>query len=152
VKNLQEYEVVINYDLCSICEDCISACDEDVFELDPDEYKVIVVNEGNCTGCENCVEGCVVDAIYVGETVEKRKADIEAYISTKKERDKVIKELLETTTPDEFGDYRIPLSEVLQLLKFRHEEELEEWLISKDEFIGFVEGEVVVITTTEMDS
>ena len=73
---MQEYDVSINYELCTMCEDCIDACEEGVFELDSDG-QIVVANADSCTGCKICVDSCIVSAIYVGETLDKMNMEME---------------------------------------------------------------------------
>ncbi|NHJ47996.1 MAG: hypothetical protein FK733_09425 [Asgard group archaeon] len=147
---MQEFDVSINYELCTICEDCIDACDEGVFEFDSDEQQVIVKNVVNCNGCKNCTEICIVSAIYVGESIEKRKDEIEKRKELRQKRNFIFNQLIEKATPDQYGDYRLPLKDVIELMEFKHEEQLEEWFLSRDEYIGYVEDDEVVITSTEI--
>ncbi|WP_446010443.1 indolepyruvate ferredoxin oxidoreductase subunit alpha [Candidatus Electrothrix sp.] len=60
------FEVVVDKDKCTACEECISSCPAEVFEMV--DGKSDPVNEDECLGCETCVEVCEAGAITVTES------------------------------------------------------------------------------------
>lgn len=57
------YRVVIDYDRCQGCKNCIKACGMGVLEaIDDMPYAV---NPKECRGCEDCVKACPNDAIKI---------------------------------------------------------------------------------------
>ncbi|MCW5211833.1 4Fe-4S binding protein [Desulfobulbus sp. TB] len=62
------YEIKVDKDKCTGCEECVGACPAGVFELadrpiaeqDGGKSKCYSdpVNEDECLGCETCVEVC----------------------------------------------------------------------------------------------
>lgn len=60
------WQVVVDKEKCTGCEECIEVCPVDVFELV--DGKADPVNMDECLGCESCVEVCEEDAITVTET------------------------------------------------------------------------------------
>ncbi len=59
------YKVEIDNEKCTGCEECISICPVDVFEMK--DEKSVPVNEDECIGCESCVEACEQEAITITE-------------------------------------------------------------------------------------
>jgi NAD-dependent dihydropyrimidine dehydrogenase PreA subunit len=59
------YKVEVDKEKCTGCEDCISICPVDVFEMENE--KSVPVNEEECIGCESCVEACEQEAITITE-------------------------------------------------------------------------------------
>lgn len=59
------FEVVVDKEKCTGCEECVAACPAQVFEMA--DGKSEVVEEEECLGCETCVEVCSDDAITVTE-------------------------------------------------------------------------------------
>ena len=55
------FEVAIDEDTCSGCEDCIERCQMEALSLNDDE--IIVVNKENCIGCGNCVSVCPTECL-----------------------------------------------------------------------------------------
>ncbi|MCI5148210.1 MAG: 4Fe-4S dicluster domain-containing protein [Candidatus Electrothrix sp. MAN1_4] len=59
------FEVTVDKDKCTACEECVGSCPAGVFEMVDD--KSDPVNEDECLGCETCVEVCEAEAIKVKE-------------------------------------------------------------------------------------
>ena len=59
------YMVEVDEEKCTGCEECVSICPVDVFEIK--DEKSVPVNAAECIGCESCVEVCEQDAITVTE-------------------------------------------------------------------------------------
>jgi len=59
------YEVEVDEEKCTGCEECVSVCPVDVFEMK--DEKSVPVNAEECIGCESCIEVCEQDAITVTE-------------------------------------------------------------------------------------
>ena len=57
--------VEVDEEKCTGCEECVSVCPVDVFEMK--DEKSVPVNAEECIGCESCVEVCEQDAIIVTE-------------------------------------------------------------------------------------
>ena len=59
------FEVVVDKDKCTGCEECVNACPAQVFEIEDGKSEPVEVDE--CLGCETCVEVCPESAITVTE-------------------------------------------------------------------------------------
>lgn len=59
------FEVVVDKDKCTGCEECVNACPAQVFEVEDGKSEPVEVDE--CLGCETCVEVCPEGAITVTE-------------------------------------------------------------------------------------
>jgi len=57
--------VEVDEEKCTGCEECVSVCPVDVFEMK--DEKSVPVNAEECIGCESCIEVCEQDAITVTE-------------------------------------------------------------------------------------
>jgi NAD-dependent dihydropyrimidine dehydrogenase PreA subunit len=64
------FKVVVDWEKCKGCEDCVEVCTARVFEIK--EGKSLAVNGKECLGCGSCVEVCKERAI----TVEELKPDL----------------------------------------------------------------------------
>lgn len=60
---IQSFGVVINFDDCSVCGDCVTACKRQVLALG--NKKIDVVNPKNCNKCGACVKACANHAISI---------------------------------------------------------------------------------------
>ena len=59
------FNVTVDEEKCTACEECVDVCPVEVFELQND--KSVPVNADECLGCESCVEVCEEGAITVEE-------------------------------------------------------------------------------------
>ena len=59
------FEVIVDKEKCTGCEECLGSCPASVLELI--DGKAEPVNMDECLGCETCVEVCEFDAITVTE-------------------------------------------------------------------------------------
>jgi len=59
------FEVIVDREICTGCEECIEICTVQVFEMQ--EGKSVPVNAKECLGCQSCVEVCKEKAITVKE-------------------------------------------------------------------------------------
>jgi NAD-dependent dihydropyrimidine dehydrogenase PreA subunit len=59
------FEVVVDREKCTGCEECIEICTVQVFEMQ--EGKCVPVKAEECLGCQSCVEVCKEKAIAVKE-------------------------------------------------------------------------------------
>jgi len=59
------WEVVVDKDKCSGCEECVGSCPAQVLEMQDGKSDPAHVDE--CLGCETCVEVCPESAITVTE-------------------------------------------------------------------------------------
>ncbi len=59
------FEVTVDKDKCTGCEECIDNCPAEVLELVDGKSEPVEMDE--CLGCETCVEVCPEGAITVEE-------------------------------------------------------------------------------------
>ena len=59
------WQVTVDKDKCTGCEECVSNCPAEVLELVDGKSEPVNIDE--CLGCETCVEVCPEDAITVSE-------------------------------------------------------------------------------------
>ena len=59
------FEVEVNKDKCTGCEECVNACPAQVFEMVDGKSEPVEAEE--CLGCETCVEVCEDEALTVTE-------------------------------------------------------------------------------------
>lgn len=59
------FEVVVDKEKCTGCEECVNACPAQVLELVDGKSEPVEMDE--CLGCETCVEVCPEGAITVSE-------------------------------------------------------------------------------------
>jgi NAD-dependent dihydropyrimidine dehydrogenase PreA subunit len=64
-RNNMSFNVEVNKDKCTGCEECIDACPASVLELVDEKSDPVEMDE--CLGCETCVEVCPEGAITVEE-------------------------------------------------------------------------------------
>jgi NAD-dependent dihydropyrimidine dehydrogenase PreA subunit len=64
-RRVDMYKVEVDEDKCIGCEECVSICPVDVYEMKNE--KSVPVNAEECIGCESCVEVCEQEAITVTE-------------------------------------------------------------------------------------
>jgi Pyruvate/2-oxoacid:ferredoxin oxidoreductase delta subunit len=65
LKEKKMFDVVVDKDKCTGCEECVGSCPAAVLELV--DGKSEPVNMDECLGCETCVEVCEFEAITVTE-------------------------------------------------------------------------------------
>jgi ferredoxin len=66
IRRCEMWQVDVDKDKCTGCEECVNSCPAGVLELVDD--KSDPVNMDECLGCETCVEVCPEGAITVSET------------------------------------------------------------------------------------
>ncbi len=59
------WQVEVDADKCTGCEECVGACPSSVLELVDEKSEATDIDE--CLGCETCVETCPEGAITVSE-------------------------------------------------------------------------------------
>jgi NAD-dependent dihydropyrimidine dehydrogenase PreA subunit len=59
------FDVVVDKEKCTGCEECVNACPAQVFEMEDGKSEVVEGDE--CLGCETCVEVCSDEALTVTE-------------------------------------------------------------------------------------
>ena len=59
------WQIEVDKDKCTACEQCIDVCPVDVYEIV--DGKSEPVNMDECLGCESCVEVCEEGAITLTE-------------------------------------------------------------------------------------
>ena len=145
---MSDFDVFINDDLCTICEECIDACKESVFVLN-DEMQVIIQNKSNCNGCQDCTEICLPGAISVTESLGAMKERHEKERTMREKRKSEFEKALERIGPNEFGEHLIPVKELLDVLGFSNEEHLEDWLMNLSNYLALIEDDYVNVTQME---
>ena len=145
---MSDFDVSISNDLCTICEDCIDACNENIFALS-DEMTIIVQNEGDCNGCQDCTEICLSGAISVSESLSAMKERHEKEKALRQKRKLEFDKAIERTDPNEYGEILIPVKELLEALEFSNVEQFEDWLMSSTEFVAIIDDGYVNITHFE---
>lgn len=60
------FDVSLDRDKCTGCEECLEICSADVFEMR--NGRSVPVKAKDCIGCESCVEVCEQKAIKIEET------------------------------------------------------------------------------------
>jgi ferredoxin-type protein NapF len=51
-------------ELCSRCDDCQSACDENIIEKGHGSFPVVNFKKGECSFCGDCVKHCSTGALH----------------------------------------------------------------------------------------
>jgi Na+-translocating ferredoxin:NAD+ oxidoreductase RNF subunit RnfB len=120
------YIVKIDQSTCSICEECISTCEEGVFWL-TDKQMVDVKDNSLCTNCGACIEICPSQCITVNESLESRAKTREQAMTLRRKRKEAFKQAME-------GKSKAPVKEIMALLEIGSVEELEEWLLESGSF------------------
>ena len=59
----EKWNVSVNREKCTGCEECVNACPVGVFEMQ--EGKAVPLNEDECLGCEDCMKVCPANIISV---------------------------------------------------------------------------------------
>lgn len=59
------YLVDVNGEKCEGCDECVTICPQEVFEMQ--ESKSNPVNAAECVFCESCLGVCPSDAITITE-------------------------------------------------------------------------------------
>ena len=60
------YIVTVDAEKCEGCEECVSICPQEVFEMNGNG-KTDPVNSSECVFCESCLGVCPTDAITITE-------------------------------------------------------------------------------------
>ena len=60
------FNVSLDREKCTGCEECLEVCSSDVFEMR--NGRSVPVNAKDCIGCESCIEVCEPQAIFIEET------------------------------------------------------------------------------------
>jgi NAD-dependent dihydropyrimidine dehydrogenase PreA subunit len=63
------YKIIINFDKCQACGDCVDTCPSEVLVVAQKNGKEVAdaVKADDCIGCESCVATCPEEAIVVEE-------------------------------------------------------------------------------------
>ncbi len=61
-----DYKVIVNFEKCTGCGECVSVCPSEVYE-GPVNGKTVVAKEDDCIGCRACESGCPEGAIEIQE-------------------------------------------------------------------------------------
>ena len=59
------YTIAINAEKCEGCEECVTNCPVDVFEMK--DSKAEIIHGDQCEGCETCVSVCSSVAVTLSE-------------------------------------------------------------------------------------
>ena len=145
---MSDFDVSISNDLCTMCEECIDACNENIFALS-DEMKIIVQNEDDCNGCQDCTEICLPGAISVSESLSAMKERHEKERALRKKRITEFNKAIDRIGPNEHGEFFIPVKELLEALEFSNMEQLENWLMSSMDYIALIDDDYVNVTQME---
>ncbi len=142
---MSDYDVSISIDLCTMCEECIDACNENIFAIS-DEMSIIVQNEDNCTGCNDCLEICLPGAISVSESLSAMKERHEKERTKRQKRNAEFDKAIDRIGPNESGEFLIPVKDLLEVLEFSNVEQLEDWLMSSMDYIAIIDNDHVNVT------
>jgi NAD-dependent dihydropyrimidine dehydrogenase PreA subunit len=59
------YVIVIDYEKCNGCGECVSICPVEIYKREGD--RVVVGNTDECSGCQSCISVCEPQAIAISE-------------------------------------------------------------------------------------
>ena len=59
------YDVVVDKEKCEGCEECVTICPQEVFEMEAEKSNPI--NTSECVFCESCLGVCPTEAITIME-------------------------------------------------------------------------------------
>ncbi|PCI41618.1 MAG: ferredoxin-type protein NapF [Rhodospirillaceae bacterium] len=60
-------------DACTLCDKCLSACDEGILHRGAGRYPEVNFKSGECTFCKACVDVCVDDALHIDADASEPK-------------------------------------------------------------------------------
>jgi NAD-dependent dihydropyrimidine dehydrogenase PreA subunit len=64
LREFEDYLVYVDRDKCDGCEECVTICPTDVFEV---SHKCLAVRPQNCLGCQTCMAVCKPQAVIITE-------------------------------------------------------------------------------------
>ncbi len=65
LEEMAMYKIIIDFEKCIGCGECVEVCPEEVYTLEDEE--LVVANEEDCVECDACAETCEIDAITIEE-------------------------------------------------------------------------------------
>ena len=72
------FDIKLNREKCTGCEECLEVCSSGVFEMQ--NGRAVPVNAKECIGCESCTEVCEQGAISIEETGIEMSAQCQALL------------------------------------------------------------------------
>lgn len=86
----KNFVVKIDAEKCTGCGDCVTICQQMVFDYDKENKKVAVTAPEMCLGDMHCVRVCEYDAIHSKEDVQQDFREVPRKFVNKRTKEKII--------------------------------------------------------------